>query len=73
MMLRPVSQYSTKYHPARGKTILDKRSDQGTLCKSNHETRFRPEDSEKAPGGCGACERISTRTSVREKIDALSP
>lgn len=28
---------------------------------------FRPKDSEKAPGGCGACERISTRTSVREK------
>lgn len=49
--------------------------------RENAERRFRPEDSryardwlafalkdsEKAPGGCGACERISTRTSVREK------
>ena len=38
-----------------------------TRSKRRGFATFTLKDSEKAPGGCGACERISTRTSVREK------
>ena len=72
MRLRPVSQYSTKYHPAKGKTILDKRSDQGTRLRTRRKRggfiTFAPKTARRPPGGCGARKRISTRTSVREKL-----